>query len=179
MSEEATKMRVLFVDDEANTLSGLKRMLHERCQEWEMLFVESGDEALQIMSKEQCQIVISDIEMPGMNGVELLEKLQKSYPQTVRVILSGHADRKLIMQCVGTAHQFLAKPCDPETLCAPIKRACAFNTSVKSERIKARRFGTYGIKCHRNANRRNYRHEAGESTDFPRGPHWLLRARCD
>lgn len=137
MSEEKTRMRVLFVDDEALILTGIRRMLHSMRQEWEMVFLQGGAEALKIMATEPCQVVVSDIRMPGMNGVELLARLQKDYPQTVRLILSGHADRDLIMQCVGTAHQFLAKPCDRETLCAAIKRACAFNASVKSERIKA------------------------------------------
>ncbi len=54
----------------------------------------------------------------------------------VRLILSGHADKELILECVGTAHQFISKPCEPEALRAAITRAAAFNNSVKSERIK-------------------------------------------
>lgn len=137
MSENSEKARVLFVDDEERILNGLQRMLHPMRDEWDMVFVESGEKALETMATHPCQIIVSDIRMPGMNGVELLSRIHETYPQTVRLILSGHADRNLIMQCVGTAHQFLAKPCDRESLTVAIRRACEFNSSVKSDRIKA------------------------------------------
>lgn len=136
MTEISAKTRVLFVDDEPHILQGLERVLHPMRDEWEMLFADSGETALQTMEAGPCHVVVSDLRMPGMNGAELLLALKERYPHTVRLILSAHADRELILQCVGTAHQFLSKPCEPEALCAAVKRACAFNASVKSERIK-------------------------------------------
>jgi HD-like signal output (HDOD) protein/CheY-like chemotaxis protein len=132
-----SKTRVLFVDDEPYVLQGLQRLLRPMRGEWEMQFVESGPRALEIMTERPCEVVISDMRMPGMNGAQLLLEVKQRYPKTVRLILSGHADKDLILKCVGTAHQFLAKPCDPEALRTAISRASAFENSRKSEKIKS------------------------------------------
>src|SRR4051794_12043650 len=107
MNEEKT--RVMFVDDNPNILESLKRFLHPQRDRWEMSFVNSGQAALSSMEKTPSHVIISDMRMPGMNGAELLAHLKDKYPTTVRLILSGYADRNVILQCVGTAHQFLCK----------------------------------------------------------------------
>ena len=104
------KKRILFVDDETMVLEGLHRMLRPMREEWEMVFVESGAQALDLMSQAPFDVVVSDMRMPRMNGAQLLAEVLKRYPQTVRLILSGHADRDLILKCVGSTHQYLAKP---------------------------------------------------------------------
>lgn len=111
-------------------------MLRPMRAEWEMEFVESGQQAIEAMNALPFQVIVSDMRMPGMTGAQLLTQIKDRYPKTVRLILSGHADKDLIMKCVGTAHQFLAKPCEPESLRAAIARACAFDSSVKSEKMK-------------------------------------------
>lgn len=133
---DTTKTRVLFVDDEPLVLQGLQRMLRPMRTEWDMAFVESGMAALNLMAESSFQVIVSDMRMPGMNGAQFLAKVQELYPQTVRLILSGHADKDLILKCVGTAHQFLSKPCEAEALRVAIKRGREFDSSVKNERIK-------------------------------------------
>jgi putative nucleotidyltransferase with HDIG domain len=120
-----SKASILFVDDDPNILSGLRRMMHPFREEYEMLFANGGQEALEMMGRKPSDIVISDMRMPGMNGAELLHKIYDQYPGTIRFILSGHSDRELIMQSVGFAHQYLAKPCDTETLRSSINRSLA------------------------------------------------------
>lgn len=132
----APRLNVLFVDDDPLILQGLQRMLRPMRNDWTMSFVESGPKALENMAAGPCDVVVSDMRMPGMNGAELLGRIKERYPSTVRLILSGHADKDLILQCVGTAHQFLMKPSDPETIRSAIARASAFNSSVKSEQIR-------------------------------------------
>jgi YesN/AraC family two-component response regulator len=117
------KKKILFVDDEPLVLQGLKRMLRRERTEWDMTFVESGREALEMMEITSIDVVVSDMRMPGMNGAELLEQVTARHPETVRIILSGYADQDLVLKSIGTAHQYLAKPCDPTTLKATIKRA--------------------------------------------------------
>jgi putative nucleotidyltransferase with HDIG domain len=136
VTDTVQKTRVLFVDDEPFILQGLQRMLRPMRNEWEMLFVESGLKALDVMGEHQCEVVVTDMRMPGMNGAQLLFEVKERFPRTVRLILSGHADKDLILKCVGTAHQFLSKPCEPETLRSAILRASAFENSVKSDTIK-------------------------------------------
>lgn len=115
--------RILFVDDEPMVLRGLQRSLHTMRVEWEMVFVESGTAALDAMDQVAFDAVVSDMRMPQMNGAQLLNEIQRRHPATVRLVLSGHADRELILQCVGSAHQFLTKPCDPDLLKTAIQRA--------------------------------------------------------
>lgn len=130
------RLNVLFVDDDPLILQGLQRMLRQMRNEWSMTFVESGSSALETMKNDAFHVVVSDMRMPGMNGAQLLSEIKNRYPRTVRLILSGHADKDMILQCVGTAHQFLVKPSDPETIRTAISRATAFNASKKSDRIR-------------------------------------------
>jgi putative nucleotidyltransferase with HDIG domain len=131
-----TKTRVLFVDDEPLVLQGLQRMLRRLTNEWEMAFVTSGPAALKEMESAPYNVVISDMRMPGMSGADLLSQVAKTYPKTVRLILSGHADKNLIVQCVGSAHQFLAKPCEPDDLKSAVRRAQRFEDSVQCDILK-------------------------------------------
>lgn len=130
------KKRILFVDDEPLVLAGLRRMLHGMRKQWEMVFVESGDAALGFMADSAVDVVVSDMRMPGMNGAQLLNEVMKRYPRTVRLILSGHADQDLILKCVGSTHQYLSKPCDPDALRATVSRAIGLEASLKNERLQ-------------------------------------------
>jgi len=126
----------LFVDDEAMVTSGLQRMLRSMRDQWEMEFANSGPDALALMAARPFDLLVSDMRMPGMNGAQLLKETAARFPQTVRFILSGQADNELIMQCVGTAHQFLAKPCDPEKLKAAVARVFAVSDLLNSSALK-------------------------------------------
>jgi HD-like signal output (HDOD) protein len=101
-----------------------------------MLFVESGAAALRVMEDNEVDVVVSDMRMPGMNGAQLLNEVMKRFPRTVRLILSGHADQELILKCVGSTHQYLSKPCDPDALRATVSRAVELETSLKNERLQ-------------------------------------------
>ncbi len=129
------KKRLLFVDDEPMILQGLQRMLRSLRSEWDMAFADSGAKALEMMAEMPFDVVVSDMRMPGMNGVELLSEVMKRYPKTVRLILSGHADRDLILKCVGSTHQYLSKPCDPEALKHTLHRTTALESSLNGERL--------------------------------------------
>lgn len=130
------KKRVLFVDDETLVLEGLQRMLRHMRAEWEMIFLPGGEEALALMAQQPVDVVVTDMLMPGMNGAALLNEVMKRYPQTVRFVLSGHADKDLIMKCVGTTHQYLAKPCDAEALKAAVQRASHLGASLQNDKLK-------------------------------------------
>ena len=128
--------RILFVDDEIRVLQGLQRILHGLRHEWDMEFVESGSKAVEMMNQQPFDVVVSDMRMPGMNGAELLEKVMQIYPQTIRIVLSGHSDREMILKSVRTAHQYLSKPCDAETLKSTVIRASKLRELLKGNDIK-------------------------------------------
>jgi HD-like signal output (HDOD) protein len=118
------KQHILFVDDEPNLLHGLRRMLRPMRQSWEMHFAESGPDALRIIDQQPCDVVVSDMRMPGMDGSQLLHKIREYSPETIRFILSGHSDQNLILRSMGPTHQFLAKPCDAAELKTTLVRVC-------------------------------------------------------
>ncbi|MDX9746254.1 MAG: response regulator [Syntrophales bacterium] len=130
------KKRVLFVDDEPMVLHGLQRMLYACRHEWEMVFVESGAQALEAMALSPFDVIVADMRMPGMNGAELINEVKKRYPQTVRLILSGYSDDALVMQCMGTAHQFIAKPCNPVILKNALQRVSHVSGKLTDPELK-------------------------------------------
>lgn len=127
---------ILFVDDEENVLNGLRRMLHSQRHEWHMAFANSGVEALDILQRESFDIVVSDMRMPGMDGVELLEKIRLNHPETVRIILSGYADKEAALRTISSIHQFLPKPCPPDLLVSILQRAFALGSLLRDPRMK-------------------------------------------
>jgi HD-like signal output (HDOD) protein/CheY-like chemotaxis protein len=131
------KRRILFVDDEKQVLRGLKRMLHNKRREWEMAFATGGKEALDILSHGPVDVLVSDMRMPEMDGVQLLTEVRRRHPETIRIALSGHSDQGMAFKTVQLAHQYLSKPCDAEILRSTITRTCALRDILSEGSLKA------------------------------------------
>ena len=101
---------VLCVDDEPNILSALQRVLRGEVDR--VLTAPGGAEALELLEHEPVDLVISDMRMPGMDGLQLLERLHAQRPQTVRILLTGHADIDSAIGAVnrGAVFRYLQKP---------------------------------------------------------------------
>jgi HD-like signal output (HDOD) protein len=127
---------ILFVDDDPNVLQGLQRMLRPLRQEWDMVFAPTGREALDLLAHQCVDVVVSDMRMPEMDGAQLLNEVRERYPHMVRIVLSGHSDREMLLRSVGTTHQFLAKPCDADMLKSTVARACALRDLLRDETLK-------------------------------------------
>ncbi len=112
----AGKFTLLFVDDEENVLHALKRIFLE--ENYEILVSKSGEEALQVMENTLVHLVISDHKMPGMPGSDLLRAIKARWPETIRIMLTGHADIQAIMGAVneGAVYKFITKPWNDEDL---------------------------------------------------------------
>lgn len=134
---DSPRKRILFVDDEATVLNLLKMVCRRIGPEWDSHFAESGPVALQMMAEQPFDVVISDMRMPDMNGVELLYAVMEKYPRTARIILSGYADQQVVMRAVGAVHQYLSKPCDINMLRATLRRILALDRFLTSERMRA------------------------------------------
>jgi HD-like signal output (HDOD) protein len=130
------KRRILFVDDEKEILNGLRRILYSRREKWDMQFVISGKEALDMLSKGKFDVVVTDMRMPGMDGAELLTIIKEKHPDIVRIILSGHSEMSAVLKSVGPAHQYLAKPCDPEKLTNTIDNACSLRSFLSDKSLQ-------------------------------------------
>ncbi|MFO1065809.1 MAG: response regulator [Pirellulales bacterium] len=107
---------VLFVDDERHLLCGLERLLFDYEESLDLRFAASGREALTILESERVDVIFSDMRMPQMDGSQLLQNVQRQYPSTIRLMLSGQAALNTIIRTLGHAHQFLAKPCSAAQL---------------------------------------------------------------
>ncbi|MBI5725820.1 MAG: HDOD domain-containing protein [Planctomycetes bacterium] len=132
----AQRRRLLFVDDEPNVISGLRRMLHKHSDAWDMQFMTNAAEALERVGRESFDVVVSDMRMPGMDGGTFLAKVAAQCPQTVRFILSGNSEFHLICKSVGSAHQCLAKPCSYETLVNAINRSFRMGDALRDKILK-------------------------------------------
>lgn len=130
-----TMNSILFVDDDSNILSSLRRNLHVMRDEWEMVFVDDPLEALTSISRRNFDVVVSDMKMPNMDGIELMREVKRRQPESMRIMLSGHLDRTTIMESVGSIHQFIAKPCKPEKLKQTIHRASLLKRVIDNDAI--------------------------------------------
>ncbi len=128
--------RILFVDDQPDILEGLRNLLRRQRRKWDMAFVESGDDAIDRFEQSPFDVIVSDMRMPGMDGASLLERIRDTYPDTVRIILSGHSSSESSVRAISVAHQFLAKPCEPEKLESVVERACKLRELVGDERVQ-------------------------------------------
>ncbi len=123
--------KILIVDDEENILYALKRIF--RREKYEILTATSAEEGLKIMGQQDVDLVISDLKMPVTNGVEFLAMVKERNPAALRIILTGHADLKSVIEAIekGEVYRFLLKPWDDEELKATIKQALEFHNLQK------------------------------------------------
>jgi YesN/AraC family two-component response regulator len=118
-----TVKRILFVDDEPKVLDGLRRMLYPLRDEWHVVFATNGRQALQLLSESDYDVLVTDVRMPDMSGIELLQEVVNQFPGVVRLVLSGTTDPAMLAHSVPLAHRYLVKPCDPATLRATVEEA--------------------------------------------------------
>jgi len=108
--------KVLFVDDDVNLLESFRRQLRKKA---ELVTAEGAKAGIEAAARQgPFSVVISDYNMPGMNGVDMLRVIRHGCPDTVRVLLTGHADLEIAIQAVneGNIFRLLTKPCPPETI---------------------------------------------------------------
>ncbi len=132
------RLRVLFVDDDPSILEAHRRRLRRDCT---VETATNGADALRLVnaateSGNPYAICVSDLRMPGMDGARLLELVKAGAPDTVRILLTGHADVETAISAVNRAgvFRFLLKPCEPAELSAALEAAAAQYALVTSER---------------------------------------------
>jgi two-component system response regulator YesN len=109
---------VLLVEDEMFLRQSLVRSINELDDAFKVTAQASnGEEALQCMEKEDIQIVITDIQMPIMNGLQLAERIKRQYPDTITIILTGYAEFNFAQEAIRQdVFEYLLKPVDSEDL---------------------------------------------------------------
>ncbi len=108
--------RILLVDDEPNVLKALLRIFRQ--ENYVLVTASSGEEALALIRREPFQLMISDYMMPGMTGAELLKQARAIRPESIRIMLTGHADTGAVMGAIneGAVYKFILKPWSDDDL---------------------------------------------------------------
>lgn len=128
------KHRVLFVDDEPNILQGIRRALRK---DYEVVIAEGPEAGLQVLSGQaDFAVIVSDMRMPGMSGVEFLQASRQFAPDAIRMMLTGNHDQHTAIEAVnrGEVFRFLTKPCDIDVLRNVLNQALAQYRLVSAER---------------------------------------------
>jgi response regulator RpfG family c-di-GMP phosphodiesterase len=126
--------RILFVDDEPNVLAAYQRSLRNK---FVLATATSGDQALGLIDSEgPFAVLVADMQMPLMNGIQFLRKAQQKAPDSVRLMLTGNADQRTAIEAVNHGHvfSFLTKPCPPESLETALENAVKQYRLVMAEK---------------------------------------------
>lgn len=114
---------ILLVDDEVNILAAMRRVL--RREGYRILTAGSGQEGLELLATNPVDVIVSDQRMPNMSGVEFLRQAKATYPETIRIVLSGYTELQSITDAIneGAIYKFLTKPWEDELIRANIAEA--------------------------------------------------------
>ena len=134
--EAMEKRTVLFVDDEEKILSSLKRGLLD--EPYDTLFTNSGQEALEILEQKKVHVLVTDMRMSEMLGIELLRVVKEKYPDIVRVVLSGFAQVTTLFTTIdqGDIYKYITKPWNLEEEFKPAIRQAVEYYNIRHKRDK-------------------------------------------
>lgn len=131
------RSQILCVDDEKGVLSSFKRFFGD--DNYEIFTAESGQDGLEILEKQDSiQLVISDYRMPGMDGIEFLQRVWARWPKTVRILISGDADAEQALSAIneGQIYKFFAKPWNDDEFRETVANALnAFHLRERNEAL--------------------------------------------
>ncbi|KYP10972.1 MAG: hypothetical protein A0129_10115 [Limnobacter sp. CACIAM 66H1] len=111
-----SKHKILFVDDDSNVINSLRKIFS--LEPYDILFTTNSREALSIARKEKPSVVICDLRMPELNGIDVLQAAAEFLPSTGKIILTGHADTESSIDAInlGQVDRFLIKPCNDQEI---------------------------------------------------------------
>src|SRR6059058_6009101 len=114
---------ILVVDDEPDVVQSVKDLLR---LDYNVLGTTRAEEAVKLMQEHEIDVVMTDQRMPDMTGVELLTRLKGPYPEATRLLFTGYADIRAVIDAIneGNVYRYITKPWDPDELQALIREAC-------------------------------------------------------
>ena len=135
--EESLQRTLLLLDDEPNITAALTRLL--RREGYQILVAHSPAEAFELLACPQVGVILSDQGMPQMSGIEFLSRAKRLYPDTVRIILSGYADLKLVAEAFnqGAIYKYITKPWDDKEVIGAVRDAFQEQEARHSGKIRS------------------------------------------
>ena len=133
---------VLFVDDEEPNLVVFEAVCGD---DFPVLTASSGADGLALMKEHEIGVVLTDQRMPGMTGIELLEKVESQYPETIRLLITAYSDLQAAEDAINRGHvrRYMRKPWDPEVLRAELQDALdLYNLNTRVKQLEQRLIDT-------------------------------------
>jgi len=130
------KRTILFVDDEVRLLRSLERGLLD--EPYNLLFAENGKDAMKLLEENEVHVIVTDMRMPEMSGLDLLRIVKEKYPHIVRLVLSGYAQVTTLLTAInqGEIFRFITKPWKMEEEFKSIIRQAVEHYNLHAERNK-------------------------------------------
>jgi HD-like signal output (HDOD) protein/CheY-like chemotaxis protein len=137
VSVRQAQATIVFLDDESSILGSLRSLL--RREGYATAFFESAAEALEYITTNVVDVIVSDLRMPEMTGIEFLNKVSSIMPDSIRIMLSGYEDKVTVLKALssGVAQQYVLKPWDDEGLRQMLRRSIALLQDQREQRIRA------------------------------------------
>ena len=129
-------MKVMLVDDEHHTLHFLKRALLDADPFLKITLLTNGREALDHLQVDYHDVLVSDLWLPGLDGIALVEQMQKVSPGTIRILVDGNCDDAVMFRVLSAAHQVVSKPLDSQLLWTLICQTASLLPLVSDETIR-------------------------------------------
>ena len=128
--------RILFVEDNEVLLELYGMLLDGESDQWQTTLAPDGQAAMALLRQSAFDVVVSDMQMPGMSGIELLSEVRKLHPQTSRIIISGVTDQAEAADSLNCTHLFIPKPFDIKTLRSTLARISSLDAYLKDDKLR-------------------------------------------
>lgn len=128
--------KILFVDDDLVLLEFYRVIMGSEKSRWEVTTEQDANRALDLLGQTQFDVLVSDLQMPGIDGFQFMREVSQRYPRPARITVSGRTDQEEAARCLGTTHQFLAKPFDIKSFRATLARVSELHSLLGDTRLQ-------------------------------------------
>lgn len=129
--------KILLVDDDQNVLQSFKRALRPMHSEWKVVLSDNGKSAFELIQSEGAfDLIISDLRMNGLNGIDLLKKVKGASPDTIRFSLTGSTESSILIEAASVSHRLISKPCEGEMIVALIRNSLLLREKLQNPEVR-------------------------------------------
>jgi HD-like signal output (HDOD) protein len=129
--------KILLVDDDQNVLQSFKRAFRPLHREWKVVLSDNGKSAFELIETDDSfDLIISDLRMNGLNGIDLLQKVKKTSPDTIRFSLTGSTESSLLIEAASVSHRLISKPCGGDMIVALIRNSFLLREKLENPKVR-------------------------------------------
>ncbi len=133
---------LLIIDDEQDMRNGLKRMLSRSIENLEVLTAPDGETGLEMIAEVPVDVILLDVKMPGMSGLEMLEQLSKTRPWLTTIMMTGYGSIETAVEAIKLgAYDFITKPFDKKDICRIIRKSIERKQLIKENYLLKQKVG--------------------------------------